>query len=159
MTQVDTVTEAAVEAALEHSHLEAGGSVDADGIEFGFRVPVDPATVTVTKPDDISGLRLATHVELDAELVAAIVEDDALRREFTTQLGYILATNPGGYAFMGESGATTNLRETRSVYLEQWVYGDGLTQDRLLRRIEQLSTLGLLVLQLGNLTRGEVENL
>lgn len=156
---MEDVSEADVEAFLEHSHLDIGGRVDADGVAFGFSIPVEPATVTVTKPEDVTGLRVATHVELDAELLAALVDRDDLRRAFTTQLGYVLATNPGGYAFMGEEGATTNLRETRSLYLEQWVYGDGLTQDRLLRRIEQLSTLGLLVVQLGNLTRGDLDDL
>ncbi|MFB6126998.1 MAG: hypothetical protein ABEJ79_06880 [Halolamina sp.] len=96
--------------------------------QFNFIVRTSNLEVSVIQRRNGGPLMIATNMTLGGEALEAVHER---RTAFFGDVGDVLATAPGLYAYTDESGDPVPNEEFSTVSVKTWIYPDGLSQDRL----------------------------
>ena len=108
--------------------------------EFNLQVTLSRLPIHLIKETPEGPIRVVGRSAFDTERARRLVREEQSRTELLDQIGPVLATTPGFYTFLDESGGACELREAETLQMEHRIYPDGASQQALMDSVMALAT-------------------
>lgn len=102
---------------------------------FNLQLEISQLPLHVIKEESDEPLRIVGKCRFDTERVAALIEAKAERERLLRRIAPALIGTPGFYTFLDTEGARCEFADVHTIQFEQRIYGDGLSQHRLMHDV------------------------
>lgn len=111
-----------------------------EGKEFNFEVTMSRLPIHIIKREKQGPIRIVGRTGFDTDLARQLVRAEDTRTGLLAQIGPVLASTPGFYAFLDEERNTSQLRNADILQMEHRIYPNEASQQALMDSLMSIAT-------------------